>query len=192
MLDNFFKYLEKRIDLSQEIITFIRMRSLVKKVPKRHFLLQEGDISRYHIFVSKGILRMYRVDDRGQEHIVKFSAENSWLGDAESMLGGSPSNYSIDALEDTEAVLISKENFSELIAKNADFAFFANDLFERNFIDSQNRILYNISLSSEEKYLNFLQAYPELQNRVPQHMVASFLGLTAETLSRIKGNQPKK
>lgn len=192
MLNNFFKYLEANIDLSEETASFIRMRSIFKKVPKRRFLLQEGDILRYHIFVSKGILRMYRVDDRGLEHILKFSAENSWMGDAESMFGDSPSNYSIDAIEDTEVVMISKENFTELIAANADFAFLANDLFQRNFIESQNRILFNISLSSEEKYLDFLQTYPELPNRIPQHMIASFLGLTAETLSRIKTSHPKK
>ena len=192
MLNNFLKYLETKIDLSDQVLAFIRMRSIVKKVAKRRFLLQEGDMSRYHIFVSVGILRMYRVDDRGLEHILKFSAENSWMGDRESMFGGSPSNYSIDAIEDSEVVLISKENFTELMELSADFAFFANDLFQRSFIDSQNRILSNISLSSEEKYLDFLQRYPELHSRIPQHMIASFLGLTAETLSRIKTSYPKK
>lgn len=155
MHSTFFKYLQSKFDLSEEIISFVRMKSIVKKVPKGHFFLLEGDISINHIFVSKGILRLYRVDDWGRENILKLSGENLWSGNPESLFAGVVSNYSIDALEDTEVLLFSKENFSELMDKSKDFSFFATQLYESDFIALQKNISTKTSFSHVEEKTDY-------------------------------------
>lgn len=192
MFDIFRKYLENKITLTNEDYELIESVSLFKKLRKRQYLLQAGDVFRFHAFVCKGFLRNYHVDEKGQEHIMQFAPENYWTGDGESMDSGLPSKYNIDAIEESEILLLKKEDF-EMIRKTIPaFNEFVNESLKKNAVVLRERIHVNISLSAEKKYSNFISKYPSLSNRVPLHMIASYLGLSAETLSRVRCQSAKK
>ena len=180
----FQKYMDCKIELSPEQSDWIRSLSVVKKLRKHQYLLQEGDICKQHAFVTKGCLRSYSVDKDGVEHIVKFAVEHWWIADRDSLLSGEPAKLNIDAVEDSEAVLISKEDFDVICQQIPPFNDMVNNLLQSAYNASQNRILANISLSACEKYEYFLQRYPDLALRIPQSMIASYLGISPETLDR--------
>jgi len=192
MFDVFINYLRQRIPLSDSEADWIRSLSSLKKLRKRQYLLQEGDVWIYNAFVSRGCLRSYAVDDKGQEHVIGFAVENWWIGDRESLLSGLPSRFNIDAIEDSEVVLIKNDNFDLISQQIPAFKDMVNTILQKSFVVSQNRIHAAISYSAEEKYLNFIRQYPAFAQRIPQSMVASFLGITPETLSRIRNQLTKK
>jgi len=192
MFDIFRKYLEDKITLSDEDYELIESVSLFKKLRKRQYLLQAGDVCRSHAFVCKGFLRYYYVSEKGHEHIMQFAPENYWTGDGESMNSGLPSKYDIDAIEESEILLLKKEDF-EMIRKTIPaFNDFVNEMLKKNAVVLRERIHANIALSAEEKYSDFISKYPSISNRVPLHMIASYLGLSAETLSRVRSQSAKK
>ena len=192
MFDIFRKYLEDKITLTNEDYELIESVSLFKKLRKRQYLLQAGDVFRLHAFVCKGFLRNYYVDEKGQDHIMQFAPEYHWIGDRSSMNSGLPSKYDIDAIEESEILLLKKEDF-EMIRKTIPaFNDFVNESLKKNAVVLQERIHVNISLSAEEKYSDFISKYPSISNRVPLHMIASYLGLSAETLSRVRSQSAKK
>ena len=137
-------------------------------------------------------MRTYRVDDKGAEHILNFAVENWWTGDRESLMTGNPAKSNIDALEDSVILLIEKERLENLSVQIPALNNFLNNILQKSFNVSQNRIIANISYTAEEKYLNFIETRPEISNRVPQHMIASYLGISPETLSRVRTQMAKK
>ncbi len=192
MFETFRKYLEEKIALTNQDYELIKSISSFKKLRKRQYLLQSGDVCRFNAFVCKGFLRYYYVDDKGLEHIMQFVPENYWTGDRESRDSGLPSKYNIDAIEDSEVLLLKEEDF-EMIRKTIPaFNDFVNETLKKNIVVLQERIHVSISLSAEEKYNNFILKYPSISNRVPLHMVASYLGVSAETLSRVRSQSTKK
>lgn len=186
MFEIFAAYLRERANLDdneiQKILDFI----VIKKLRKRQYLLQEGHVSDYRAFIARGCLRMYIVSADGTEHIIRFAVENWWMTDDESYNSGAPSKYTIDALEDSELLLIKKEDLNNLFKVIPKFQELKDRLGAKRFEVSQNRILSNISDTAEEKYDNFISLYPQFYSRVPLHMVASYLGLSRETLSRVR------
>jgi len=192
MFDKFLQYLQDKIVLSEEEVKLIRSVSILKKLRKRQYLLQEGEVCKYNVFVCSGFLKTFSVDDKGQEYIMNFSPENYWAGDRESLANSTPSGFNIDAIEDTEVVLINKAEFEHICQEIPQFNNLVNAILQKSFIVSQNRIHANISLSAEEKYQNFLSKYPAIANRVPQRMIAAYIGITPETLTRIRRNAVKK
>ena len=192
MIDIFRKYLADKITLTDQEFELIESVIVFKKLRKRQYFLQEGDVCRFSAFVCKGLLRYYYVDKKGQEYIMQFAPENYWTSDRESMASGMPSRYNIDAIEDSEILLLKKEDF-EMIRKTIPaFNDFVNETLRKNVMVLQERIHVSISLSAEEKYSNFISKYPAINNRVPLHMVASYLGVSAETLSRVRSQSLKK
>lgn len=165
--------------------------AIQRKLRKRQYLLQEGDVWKYDAFVCKGLMRTYRVDEKGQEHILQFCPENWWTGDRQSYVTGEPARYNIEAYEDSEVLLIPKQDWKRIRTELPHLNNFLFDLLERSFIALQNRVNSNIMHSAEEKYAQFLKTYPDMSNRVPLHMVASFLGISAETLSRVRSHVKK-
>jgi CRP/FNR family transcriptional regulator len=187
MYEVFQKYLkEKASSLSQDNLEQIRSLAVVKKLRKKQYLLQEGDVWKYDAFISSGCLRTYSIDEKGNEHIIGFSIENWWTGDRESILSGEPSRFNIDAIEDSELVLFTHSNFELLCHEIPEFNHMVNTILQRSFVAAQNRIQAALSYTAEEKYLNFVKKYPGFAMRIPQSMIASYLGMTPETLSRIR------
>lgn len=192
MIEVFKAYLKEKSSFSDVELKQIESVTTIKKLRKRQYLLQEGDVWKYNAFITKGCVRTYTVDEKGNEHILNFAVENWWTGDRESLFSGKPSVYNIDALEDSQVALITKENFNLLCKEIAAFNNMVTLILEKSFIVSQSRIQSFISSTAEEKYLKFLETFPHLPMRVPQGMIASYLGITAETLSRIRKSMLKK
>ena len=192
MTDIFIKYLQDKITLLEEEVEMIRAVCIEKRLRKKQFLLQEGDKWNYNAFVCRGFLKTFSLDNNGQEHIMNFSPENYWSGDRESLMNGTPSHFNIDAIENSEVILIKKEDFDFLSQKIPQLNQLVNTILQKSFVASQNRIHSNISLSAEEKYQDFLKKFPSISNRIPQHMIASYIGITPETLTRIRSNLVRK
>jgi CRP-like cAMP-binding protein len=143
-------------------------------------------VCRYTAFVEKGMLRTFTVDEKGNEPILQFSMEGWWIADLYSFLTEEPSIYNIEALEECELLLITKENWEILLAKVPAFERYFRLLIQNNLIATQRRLMSSLSESAEEKYTKLINNFPGCIQRVPQHMIASYLGITPETLSRIR------
>ncbi len=191
MYEVFQQYLDDKVTLTQEEKDRIRSVAVIKKIRKRQYLLQEGDVWKYDAFITKGCLRTYAIDEKGNEHIMSFSIENWWTGDRESLLSAQPSRFNIDAIEDSELVLFTHNNFVLLCQEIPAFNEMVNAILQRSFVAAQNRIQAALSYTAEEKYLNFVKKYPGFAVRIPQSMIASYLGMTPETLSRIRTQTAK-
>lgn len=157
-----------------------------KLLRKRQYLVQAGDVCKFDSFVLKGCLRTYFVDERGSEHVVQFAVENWWTGDLFSFLSGSPAAYNTDALEDSELLQIDQPSLDRLYERVPKFERFFRILTQRAFIAAERRVINTISLTAEERYRHFIERYSGLDQRVPQHLIASYLGFTPEFLSRIR------
>ncbi|MET3498458.1 CRP-like cAMP-binding protein [Mucilaginibacter rubeus] len=192
MFEQFKEYIGQKATLTEADYAKIEAVCIFKKLRKKQYLLQEGDVWKYNAFITKGLVRFYSVDENGRENIVSFAKENWWTGDRASLLTGESSKNNIDAIEDTELILITKTNFDRLCRDIPAFNDMVNAILNKSFITSQNRIHSAIAFTAEQKYLDFVQKYPDLSLRVPQAMIASYLGITPETLSRVRKETVKK
>ena len=163
-----------------------------KKIRKRQYLLQAGEVCKYAAFIVKGAMRQYTVDDKGAEHIFRLSIENWWAVDRESYVMLTPSPYNIDAWEDTDALLATRADLLILSNNIPAFREMTRKLDERHAFASQKRLNAAISMTAEQSYSNLAKTYPEFLQRFPQHVIASYLGITKETLSRIRNQASKK
>jgi len=178
--------IKERVTISEEEFNFCKTLFIPKKLRKRQFLLQEGDVCKYTSFVEKGMLRTYTVDEKGNEPILQFSSEGWWIADLYSFLTDEPSHYNIEALEDCELLQITKPSWEILLEKIPVFERYFRILIQNNLIATQRRLMGAMSETAEEKYLKLIDNFPGCLQRVPQHMIASYLGITRETLSRIR------
>ena len=172
--------------ISKDDFEIIKGYFLRKKLRKKQYFLQEGDVCRYFGFIVKGAMRQYTVDEKGAEHVVQLSLENWWIGDRESYTMFTPSVYNIDAWEDTELLLVSRSNILELFERFPAISEMLRILDDKNSVAKEKRITSSISASAEKRYLDFITCYPEFVERFPQHIIASYLGISKDTLSRIK------
>lgn len=186
MFEVLFQKIDEKIQLTEEQKELAKSFFTPKKLRKRQYILQEGDVCRYVTFVEKGILRSYTIDEKGNEHIMQFAFEGWWITDQFSFLTGEPAIYNIDALEDSELLLLSKQAEEQLMEKIPGLERYFRILLQNNLIATQRRLMGSFSQSAEERYQQLLQVCPTIAQRVPQHMMASFLGITPETLSRIR------
>jgi CRP-like cAMP-binding protein len=178
--------------LAGDEIDLIQSFFVAKKFRKRQYVLQEGEICKYTSFIIRGAMRQYGVDEKGEEHIINLFIENWWASDRESLLNQTPSKYFIDAWEDTEVLQATKTDLTYLV-DNIPVLTECMRKVEANFaIASQNRISAAISLPAEERYYDLEKTYPEFLQRFPQHIIASYLGVNRETLSRIRSRAVKK
>ena len=186
------KSISEKVSLTEEEFDFCKTLFIPKKLRKKQYLLQEGDVCRYTSFVEKGMLRMFTVDEKGNEPILQFSSEGWWVADLYSFLTDEPSNYNIEALEDCELLLITKESWDILLEKIPAFERYFRILIQNSLIATQRRLMSSISETAEEKYIKLTNNFPGCIQRVPQHMIASYLGITRETLSRVRSQMATK
>lgn len=192
MLEALIDYLHEKGQLTPEDLELVTQAAVPKRVRKQQYLLEEGEVSDFLGFVVKGSFRLFRIGADQEEHIMRFAIENWWISDFISFMSGQPSNCYIEALEDSELIRFSKEKWNELLAASPNFKQIIDALTARNFEAHQDRIFSNISEPAEVRYEKFVQQYPTLYNRIPLYMIASFLGLTRETLSRVRKQAGKR
>jgi CRP-like cAMP-binding protein len=179
-------YLTARAPISAEEFTFIEGFFVPKLLRAGEFLQRAGQPARYASFVARGCLRSYIIDAKGVERIVQFAPEEWWLADIESLTTGGLSQYFVDAIEDSEVLLIEPPGHQQLVERVPGYAASLRTGLQRHAAAKDKRIVGTLAASAEERYEEFMRTYPSIALRVPQWMLASYLGITPETVSRIR------
>ncbi|WP_316833889.1 Crp/Fnr family transcriptional regulator [Pedobacter nutrimenti] len=185
MLEPFKEYLQKKVAITDEQFDLISHKLKVKTFSKNEMILMKGDFSTQGFFVLNGLLRSYSIDAKGKTHIIQFAPEQWWLSERNGHFN-EPSDFFIDAIESTQAILMPKDFINEA-AEIVPCMNPLNSTMLNNAIRfMQKRINMLLSATAEERYLDFIKLYPNLTLRVPQWMIASYLGITPESLSRVR------
>ena len=190
-LEPLLTYFDRLITLNKDEKEMVTALFHPRLFRKRQYVLQEGDMCTQFYFIVRGCLRMYKIDEKGNTHILQFATENYWINDLGSFHGLKPSALNIDSLEDTVVLQISRDDLISLYLQAPKFDRIFRVLLENSFIRLQDRLLQNISSTAEERYQSFLELYPHLLNRLSQVQIAAFLGITPEFLSRLRNKRSK-
>ena len=191
-IQNISSYLSEVLDIPKEAVATCGDNYTLKKVAKNEMLLSEGEICMDTFFVEKGLLRMYSLDRNGKEHIIQFAPENWLISDRSSLNFNQKSKYYIDAVEDSEVFILSKDFFTSMIDKFPQTVENNDLLLQKHIRNLQNRVNSLLADTAEERYMTFIKMYPDILLRVPQWMVASYLGITPESLSRVRKELARK
>jgi len=192
MYELFLRHFNSKVELLHNEEEMIKTYLTPKKLRKKQYLLQEGDVCKHIAFVEKGVLREYTITDNGSEHIIQFAIEGWTISDLYSFLSGEPATYNIDAVEDSELILISKSAHEALMKTLPKYETYTRLQLTGAYLALQRRLTSIISLPVDERYANLTEQFPNIIQRVPQHMIASYMGLTPETLSRVRKKQIPK
>jgi CRP-like cAMP-binding protein len=192
MYEIFFQKFNEKVPLTTQEEEFVKQHLTPKKLRKKQYLLQEGDVCKHICLVEKGALKAYIVDEKADDHITAFALEGWTIADLTSFFKQEPATLNIDALEDCELVLISKAAHDELLEKMPKYETYIRILVTDAYVALQQRTTNMLHLSIEERYTAFTQMCQSVLQRVPQHMIASFMGLSPETLSRVRSRISSK
>ena len=185
-MQNFITHLTNRVDLTPEQIEEIKNFVTVKKFSRGEMIIQAGDYSPDYYFIEEGVLRSYTIDENGKEHIIQFGTENWIISDRNSSLCKKEAKFYIQAIEDSNVVILNEE-LSELIQKmNPKYIETQLMLLQNHVRHMQDRINSLLGATAKTRYLDFIRLYPNIMARVPQWMIASYLGITPESLSRVR------
>lgn len=180
-------YINKHVNLTADEEAFLTSKVSYRKYLKGQYIVQQGDVCKYECFVISGCTKTFFVDEEGQEHIVMFAIEDWWASDLGSFITQTPADFSVQCIENTEFIMFSKDDIEDLYSEIPKLERFFRLIIERAFVASQKRLIRNFSLSAKDRYLYFKKQYPKIDQRIPQYMIASYLGVTKEFLSKIKG-----
>lgn len=192
MFETLFEYLEKVLPLSPADKEIIHAVFIPKQLMKGEYLQREGDLLKYGAFVCKGFLRSYVIDNKGREHIIQFAPENWWISDKGAGAEGSKASCFIDAIEDSAILLIDQAGHFKMLEKVAAYNKSFQAGMQKRSEAKDKRIVHSLVADAEERYTDFIQTYPSIAQRVPQHMLASYLGIAPETLSRVRRKSMRK
>jgi len=192
MLAQFKKYIQQKATITDEHFDIISRDLVSRKVKKDTILLREGDVCSEVFFVDSGLLKAYTIDNLGKEHIIQFGPEDSWVSDRNSFYFSLPAMFYIDAIEDSEIVCIKKEFYEKAEKLIPGFNSFTVMILHNSIRFMQKRISLLLGATAEQRYLDFIELYPNLTLRVPQWMIASYLGVTPESLSRVRKELARK
>ena len=180
------KYISKYITLTKEEAEILLSKIINRKYLKGQYIVQQGDVCKHSSFVISGCTKTFFMDDKGQEHIIIFSIEDWWTSDIGSFITQTPADYNVQCIENTEVIQFPYHNQEELFQEIPKLERLFRKMLEKALVSSQKRIVRGFSLTAKEQYLHFKQQYPTIEQRVPQYMIASYLGITREFLSKIK------
>lgn len=191
-MDNIETYLSEVLEIPKEAVTACSNYYVAKKVAKSEFLLREGEVCNYTYFVEKGLLRMYSIDKNGKEHIIQFAPEKWLISDRSSLYFSEKSKYYIEAVEESEILFLKNDFFANINLEFPNTVENNDLLLQKHIRNLQNRVNSLLSDTAEERYMSFIKMYPDILLRVPQWMVASYLGITPESLSRVRKELARK
>ena len=183
--------ISKYIQLNEQEKSVFTRHLLSKEIKRKKFLLGAGEICRHSAFVIKGCLRGYTTDKNGAEHVIDFAPPDWWIADMYSLITQKPAIKNIEALEDTEILLLSKTAQEQLYVEIPKFERFFRILTEKSLVASQQRIIDTMGLTAEERYSVFCKRYPTLINTLPHKQIASYIGVTPEFFSRMRAEKAR-
>jgi len=187
LLQNFKQYFQKNAQISDEQFALLSKNLKSEKIAKHTILLKPGEVCKHSFFVDKGLLRSYTINEAtGKEHIIQFGSENWIVSDRSSAYFNEPSDFFIDAIEDSTIVYIDKDFTDKAADISPLFRQYNEKALHNHIRHLQKRINLLLSASAEQRYMDFIKLYPDIMLRVPQWMVASYLGITPESLSRVR------
>ena len=192
MFEQINHYATRCIPFSDEELNIFNSLMEHKTVPKKTMLLQEGEICNFEAYVVKGCVRTYYIDENGFDVILQFAVEDWWFGDIASFYEQKPTKLFIETIEDSELLMFNPETKEELLARVPKFERVFRLMVQRSFAATLNRLINTISKTAQEKYLDFIERYPTIPQRVPQHYIAAYLGISPEFLSKVRGRLAKK
>ena len=186
------EYFKNYLPLNDEEINLLTERVTQRQIKRRQMILQEGFVCTHYTFVEKGCFKMYGIDEKGTEHNLRFAVENDWIADLGSFYSEKPSKLFIEAIEPSTILQIEKQDLLYLFTNVPKFDRNFRVIVEEKFIELQNRLLQSFSSNAHQRYLSFLEQYQELALRLPNTQIASYLGITPEFLSKIRGEKLSK
>lgn len=186
MYETILKHINQRITLSEPEQDYFKSVLVPVKISKRKKLVQPSTFVKHEYFVVKGCLIGYYLDDNGNKHILQFAIENWWIGDFDAFYNGVPSKFYIEAIEDSQLLAIHYNDLQQLFEKVPKFERYFRILVTGGFIALQGRILSSLQNTTKERYLEFCKAYPNIEQRVANYHIANYLGVSAESLSRVR------
>ncbi|UYZ59804.1 Crp/Fnr family transcriptional regulator [Hymenobacter latericus] len=179
-------YFAERLPLSEAQLTAVEALFEPRVLRRHEVLHRAGEVARVGAFVARGCLRAFVVDAKGKEHVVQFAPEHWWIADQNSLHRREPAMFAIDAVEESEVLLFDAAFYRKLSQITPAFPEFFTTLLQNNMRTMQKRLVLALSATGEERYLDFVQTYPTLAQRLPQRLIAAYLGVTPESLSRIR------
>lgn len=188
ILQNVRRYVDLGPAEEQLLLRQLHRRTLRKK----EYLLRQGEVDNYSAFVTSGCLRSYSLDSNGFEHIVQFAPAGWWIADLQSVITSQPAKLNIDALEDSEMLLLYRKDQEELFRQAPVFERFFRILIENSVAAQHSRLMDYLGLSAQERYEGFCQRYPMLMQSLPQKQIASYIGVTPEFLSKLRRKRVSK
>lgn len=183
--------IQEHVSLSDEEWELCKNSFRPKRMRKRQFLLQESDVCRELTFVEKGSLYSYSVDSKGNQHVLRFAFKGWWIADLQSFFTDNPSSVNIEVLEDSELLVLDRKNHEKLLENIPAYEQYHRIILQNAYIALQRRVENALGLTAEEKYSRLIKRNPEFMNRVPLNLVASYLGISPETLSRVRGQMAR-
>lgn len=180
------KHIRQKVTLSEQDVVLLKTFFVHKKLEKKQFLLREGEICNYFAFVSRGILKSFMTDEKGQDRISLFAFEGWWISDFNSFINREKALLNIDAIENSELLLISFENYERLTLKIPIMDRYFRILYQNSLVTKDRRLMISNKSTAEEKYLSLVQTNPEIAKKISHTLIASYLGLSPETISRIR------
>ena len=185
---NFRKYLLDKAPFSEEQLRVIDSLCVNRFLRRKQWLLRESDVCRYYTFISKGCMKQCRVNQNGDLHVSKFAVEDCWIWDSESLHTGMPSKTGICAVEESELLCWTESSFEFIFKTIPEFDRIFRRVTASEISEQQNRLYKVTSTTAEERYLDFAATFPDMLKRVPLYLVAAYLGVTRETISRVRNN----
>lgn len=179
----------KGVVLTEDEMEILKNCFTHKKYRKHQYIVQEGDVVEYDYFVIEGLARTYRVDEKGQERILRFTPEDWWAGDLASFFGRIPTQYNIDCIEDTEVLRIGLDGLDVLFEKVPQMNKYFRLLYQKSIVAFNARLTSSMTQSAAERYEEFVKRYPQIEQRVPNHQIAAYLGIAPQSLSRIRSQR---
>lgn len=186
------KHITRCARIDQQHLEILHSRLKPKQYNKKTLLLRQGEICKFEAYIVKGCVKKYYIDQKGDEVILQFAVEDWWISDIGSFYEQRPSNLFIETLEDTELLVIDFESKEKLFQEIPQLERVFRIMLQRAYSVLENRFYSTVSHSAESRYLEFIEKYPDIPQRVPQQQIASYLGITPESLSRIKANLFRK
>ena len=184
--------ISKHISLDNEEKAYFMSLVKPKQLLKKSFILKEGQLCKYISFVNSGTLRAYYLDKECKESTIMFAVADWWITDMYCYINRLPAMLNIEAVEDSSIFQLQKDHLDTLLIKVPKFERFFRILMQNAYIREQLRVIQNLSLSAEQRYDHFLSKYPQVVKKVTQKQIASYLGITPEFLSTIRGNKTKR